>query len=165
MKNLFILSIALLILSACMGQDERTILDYLNSKLTPAAGKVTHVEIISEDSVLSFSPLYIMQNEYLRTLQDSVLSNMHAYLKQATAARNNAMAGAIIDTTTITHGQYNWRRILKIKATGDDGRTRDNIEVVFDNDRITPMSLGREYDEDLMGWYNKVEQLRHTLDF
>jgi hypothetical protein len=75
------------------------------------------------------------------------------------------MAGAIIDTTTITHGQYNWRRILKIKATGDDGRTRDNIEVVFDNDRITPMSLGREYDEDLMGWYNKVEQLRHTLDF
>lgn len=164
MKNLFILPLALLILSACMGQDERTILDYLNSKLTPAAGKVTDVEIISEDSVLSFSPLLTMQTEYQRTLQDSVLAKMDAYLLEAQAARNNAMAGAKIDTTTITQGKWNWRRIVKVKATGDDGRTRDNIEVVFDNDRITPMSLGREYDEDLMGWYNKVEQLRHTLD-
>ena len=157
------IAIATIILASCMSQEERTIRDYLNSKLT-AAGKVTDVEVISEDSVLSFSPLYIMQTEYLRTLQDSVLRNMDAYILEAQAARNNAMAGAIIDTTTITHGQYNWRRIVKVKAKGDDGRTRDNIEVIFDVDG-TPMSLGREYDEDLMTWYTKVEELRHTLDF
>lgn len=156
-----IAAIAIIILASCMGKEERTICDYLNSKLTAAAEKVTDVEIISQDSVLSIVPIQWTYTDFLRTRNDSILVQLSECFSDAVNARNYVLAGTKKPAELLSKYPHEWRRIVKVSAKGDNGRIRDNIEVIFDNDNITPMSLGREYDQELSMWDLKINALKY----
>ena len=171
MKHLALLSLALLILSACSNSsnsgtqifgpsEEDIIRDYINSKLTATAQKASDVEILSEDSVLSFTPLQIMQAEYLRTRQDSVLFKLAEYRYHATLARQSSLFGQKKTKELVDQHKGHWRRIVRVKVTAEDGHVSDNIEVIFDTDNITPFMTGNEYDMDLQMWQYKIDSLK-----
>lgn len=160
MKHLALLSIALLILASCMNQEERTIRDYINSKLGPTAQKASDVEILSQDSVLSLIPLEWMYNDCLRGANDSVYFKLAEYKYHATLARQSSLFGQKKTKELVAQHPHDWRRIVRVKVTAEDGHVSDNIEVIFDNDNTTPYMIGNEYDMDLQMWQYKIDSLK-----
>ena len=152
-----IAAIATIILASCMNQEERTIRDYINSKLTATADKAADVEILSVDSVLSFIPLIMDYNYSLRTRNDSVINAMQDYFLEALQVREDLQLGKSPEKSK---HQGEWRRCAKVKVTSDNGSVHDRIEVIFDVDG-TPMMTGNEYDLDLSMWEYKINALNY----
>lgn len=148
---------AALILISCSGmsQEERTICDYLNSKLKPATEKITDVEIISQDSVLSIIPIQWMYKDVTQGRgSEEKIKKLEDYFDEASDIRVYIRLGVKPDEDLIRKHEGNWRRIVRVKAKAGES-TAENIEVIF-NDDGTPMMLGREYDEKLQEWLPKI---------
>ena len=161
MKKLTIIIIAAFTLMGCMSKEERRVKDFLNSKLKDTTSKVTDVEIVGEDSVLTLSEIPFIYNECLMYPdgKDSVFIKLNEYYYQADVARAYSRLQQEKDTSFIKPHPYDWRRLVKVKAKGDDGRTLEDIEVIYDNDRVTPIMLGSEYDTELKMWEVKISTL------
>ena len=153
MKQFTIFILATLALMGCMNKEERTICDYLNSKLSSSATKAKKVEILSVDSVLSFAPLTIMYNEYLRDPADGDVAYKAAvYLYHAQLVRTINLTKQSKTKELIQEHEFDWRKLVKTKVTAEDGHVIDNVEIIYDNDGITPIKTGTEYDQDLEMW-------------
>ena len=143
------------ILTGCMSSEERAIKNFINSKLSGNADKVTDVEILGTDSVLSLMPLGLMYNGCLAGNSNSRVE-IAEYFADVVNIRTNMRLGKEPEKDSISFPE--WRRIVKVKATAG-GKTNSDIEVIFDNDGITPYMLGRDYDEDLNMWDLKIQSL------
>ena len=161
MKQILFIILATLTLMGCMSEEERTIKDYLNSKLTDRAVKANKVEIISEDTVLSLAPMQIMYNDCLKDPGNSEkITKLNKYYFDALDIRYATQTGQKKDTSILARHEHFLRRIVKVKVTAEDGHVSDQIEVIFDNDNKTPYTVGNEYNIDLNMWDLKVSSVR-----
>jgi len=136
--------------------------DFLNTKLK--GKKVTDVEIVSRDSVLSFAPMTVMYTECAKnkaegTFPGDALAKLSDYFYHVTVVRT-AMRLQSERTEDLT-GQHqgDWRRLLNVKATLDDGSVMNDVEVIFDNDGVTPYMTGQDYDFEVSAWDLKINTL------
>lgn len=152
MKAKIITLMLAIIMVSCMSPEERKIKNWLNSKLTSVAEKVKSLEIVSEDSVLSIVPLDWMYNECLRhqplLYGDSTYFEYGQYLYHAKLARSQVLDGVKKDASLISSHPTDWRKLYRLKVTGEDGTISNNVEVILDVDG-SPILTGREYDTDL----------------
>lgn len=152
MKTKIIPLLLAIIMVSCVSPEERKIKNWLNSKLTSAAEKVKSVEIASEDSVLSLVPLDWMYNDCVRRQPllygDSAYFVYGQYLYHTKLARSQVLDGVKKDVSLISAHPTDWRKLYRLKVTGEDGTISDNVEVILDVDG-SPMLTGREYDTDL----------------
>ena len=131
MKHLSFIILAAIIASGCMNREERRITDFLNYKLKDSAPKITNVEIIGEDSVLTLADgMQTLYNECMMYPEgkDSAFIKLNEYYYQASVARACSKANMEKDTSFIKPHPYDWRRIVKVKAKGEDGTVLNNID-------------------------------------
>lgn len=161
MKKLTIIIIAAFTLMGCMSQEERTIRDYLNGKLTDRAVKADKVEIIGEDTVLSLVTMDILYNDCLINPDDrDKVTELNKYYFDALEIRYAVQMGQKKDPAILAKHEFDLRRLAKVKVTGEDGHVSDNIEIIFDVDNKTPYTVGNEYNIDLNMWEYKVRSVR-----
>ena len=159
MKNLLLIFLAIIV-AGCINPEEQRIKDYLNGKLINPADKITDVEIIGEDSVLSFVPMQSMITDCELGIgdTDSIYGQLGAYFYHASLARSLCLSDDKKHKSLTSLHPGHWLRICKIRAKTNN-KSADNIEVIFDTDKITPIKLGREYDEDLRMWDLRIQSL------
>lgn len=173
MKQLLFIILAAIMFVGCMSEpikipvtsadiDDEVIVDFLNKKM-PNAQKVSDVEVISEDSVLSFSLMITMEIHCAKLRAegknpDKTIMELNDYFYDVvvvrTAMRTNTPRQE--DLTEKHHGD--WRRLLNVKAKREDGST-DNFEVIFDSDGKTPYMTGQDYDLKVSEWDSKIQTL------
>lgn len=156
--TIFILTI---ILTGCMGQDEKSIKDFLNSKLTAQASKADKVKILNEDTILSLAPMDVMYNECLKDPGNhEKITKLNRYFLDAVEIRFAVQQGNEKNQAILKNHEFELRRIAKVEVTAEDGHISDNIEVIFDVDNKTPYMVGNEYNIDLNLWEVKVSYVR-----
>lgn len=152
MKTKIITLLLAAIMVCCASPEKRKIKDWLNGKLTTSAEKIKSLEIVGEDSVLSLSPLDFYYRDCLRRQPilygDSAYFEYGQYLYHAKLARSQVLDGIKKDKSLISAHPDEWRKLYRLKVTGEDGTISDNVEVILDVDG-SPMLTGREYDTDL----------------
>jgi hypothetical protein len=161
MKKILTIIIALALFGCTkMSKEEKRIADFLNSKLKDIPAEVSKVEIIGEDSVLSLTPMKDMHFECeLHPDVDSVFLKLNEYFYKTTTAREYVQMGQPKDQDLSSKYPYYWRRILKVKTTGDDIVNNNDMEVIFDNYNSDQMMTGAEYDTELSLWETKIKTL------
>ena len=140
---------------SCESKEERFIKTYLEDKL---GQKIDKLEIINEDSVLSFVPLGFYEIECTKKLSagesiDSIYNVMSDYISEASRSHDHAKLGDHIAKDP----NKEWRKIVRLHVEFG-GEISDDVEVIYDVDGSI-MKTGKEYDNELMDWLNKSEEL------